>query len=337
MQATVAQAQQQVQADVQQEEQQQHTQHTDVLLLSKLDFNALAQCQQALHTLRQRGFQVHLQPAGDQLPATSQLAGNCRIAFLQAGHAAAQPQGASAAASKLLQESSVQLAPQHSATALPAQAAAATAPRAPAAAADAVARIAAPGRSSAKQQQPAPAAGNRQVGKSNKRKAAAAADTIDAEEPAEAAEEGSHQDSAKYRDSKLLAFGQALADEVLAKLETSGVPSISLDMPLVMQLLQPIVDKMQKENPAALGDLITPEHKAYVATACRKSGGSSSSRNDCPVGQPAAAAAAAGGAAVPSSSSAAVNVVEEGVLRYEHIEQVCTEQLVVLALLVLVQ
>jgi hypothetical protein len=69
----------------------------------------------------------------------------------------------------------------------------------------------------------------------------------------------------KERKSELLRFGQEVADQALTKLAASGSPSDGLDMASVMQLLQPIVDKMLQDNPEALGEPITPEHMAYIS------------------------------------------------------------------------
>jgi hypothetical protein len=118
----------------------------------------------------------------------------------------------------------------------------------------------------------------------------------------------------KYKDSQLLAFGQQLADQVLAHLKTIEASSTAhadspscLDVPTVMQLLQPIVQKMLQENADVLGDSITAEHKAYIADIGRK-GSSNSSSSTC--------SCSGGGSSVGGAGDAA------GVLRYEHMEQV---------------
>jgi hypothetical protein len=176
----------------------------------------------------------------------AQLAGTCQIAFLQAGHAAALLQGASKAPVMPAQQGSLLLSPQSAADMLPAAAISLQAP----AAADVLARIAAPHRSTAKRQR-VPAAGSRRAAKSGNHKAATSTAIREEEEEEE-------------KDSDLLKFGQEVADQALAKLAASGSPSDCLDMPRVMQLLQPIVDKMQQDNPEALGEPITPEHKAHI-------------------------------------------------------------------------
>jgi hypothetical protein len=165
----------------------------------------------------------------------------------------------------------------------------------------------------------AAAVSNRQTQKSRKRKAAEAAsrDVAGPTEPtcattaagdAEAAEAAAAAAAAgdadsKYKDSQLLAFGQQLADQVLAHVRSIEVsagaaadsPS-SLAVTAVMQLMQPIVDRMLQENAYVLGEPITAEYKAYIADIGRKGGSSSSS----------------GG----GEGDAA------GVLRYQHMEQV---------------
>jgi hypothetical protein len=131
--------------------------------------------------------------------------------------------------------------------------------------------------------------------------------------PAAAAAAAAGDADSKYKDSQLLAFGQQLADQVLAHLKSIEASSSAhadspscLDVPTVMQLLQPIVDRMHQENSDVLGDPIAAEHKAYVADIGRKGSSSNSSSCSC----------SGGGSSGGGAGDAA------GVLRYEHMEQV---------------